>query len=231
MPAALLRAVTCVEPWATLIALGVKTVESRRWAPPMAPVTLFIHSAQHRYTNIKALSTKAVRDTLDAHHVDITPSCVLAVVRCVSVTTEPTNAQLATPWAKTTRERNLMFWQLDPLVEQLRDPIESRGNRRTWIPDPGLVADVRAQIPGSFWLDGASTTPPARPYLPRPYRRRRPDFADLYEQNPAEMEVTVTLSVRNRWRVHVNGDLVCGFWDRAEAEDVAARIRRRGAPR
>lgn len=45
-----MRALTIRQPWATLIALGVKTIETRSWRAPQALIgqTIAIHAGKHR---------------------------------------------------------------------------------------------------------------------------------------------------------------------------------------
>ena len=146
MSAASIPALTLHQPWATLIALGIKTIETRSWPPPRAVIgrRLAIHAGR----TIDPNPGSAVLAALRAHYGQGWPGAIPkgAVVACVTVKAarQVAGADARRPRYVRTKEGPVLpvdpygdfsvgrwLWLLDD-VAPLEPPAPASGRQRIW---------------------------------------------------------------------------------------------------
>lgn len=159
------RALTLHEPWASLIAYRVKTIETRSWLPPRSlsgGFTLFVHAGK---TLDPCWETEPFYSTLwgamaDAgrplRNDDFPLGSIVAVANVYRAARHPGNltrntAEEQEPWGVFGPGR--CYWFLSTTVDRLPQPVPAKGRQGLWAPSPELVDKVRAQVPGSVWLN------------------------------------------------------------------------------
>ena len=155
-----MRALTVQQPWAGLIAAGIKPVENRTWKPA---ATL----APNRHFAIHAGAGKATADDLEAltyHGIDVdaligasdaevirltrvTQRAVIAVARFIGAHPCGQDPVFGTdcctdPWAL----EDCWHWQIGG-VAALADPVPVRGALGLWTLPDDVESAVRAQLP------------------------------------------------------------------------------------
>ena len=145
MSAASIPALTLHQPWATLIALGIKTIETRSWPPPRAIIgrRLAIHAGRAIDPN-----PAAVVAALRAHYGQGWPGAIPkgAVVACATVKAarQVAGADARRPRYVRTKEGPVLpvdpygdfsvgrwLWLLDD-VAPLEPPAPASGRQRIW---------------------------------------------------------------------------------------------------
>lgn len=158
------RAITLHQPWATLIALGVKTIETRSWLPSPKlfdpGLTLLIHAGQK--LDVEACHYEpAIAAALKAGGVgrpaDLPTGAVVAVGNVYRADRHPGGLASATaaeqaPFGHFGPGR--CYWMFSSTVDRLPSPVAARGRQGLWIPSDALLDEVRGQVPGSVWLRG-----------------------------------------------------------------------------
>ena len=146
MSAASIPALTLHQPWATLIALGIKTIETRSWPPPRAIIgrRLAIHAGR----TIDPNPGGAVVAALRAHYGRGWPGAIPkgAVVACATVKAarQVAGADARRPRYVRTKEGPVLpvdpygdfsvgrwLWLLDD-VAPLEPPAPASGRQRIW---------------------------------------------------------------------------------------------------
>lgn len=155
------RAITLHQPWASLIAWGVKTIETRSWLPPaklMPGLVLLVHAGK----KIDAEACHAVseiREALKAHDVrtpvDLPTGAVLAVTSCYRAVRDPGFIELAMmdgqqPFGHFGPGR--CYWLLSSTVDVLDEPVQATGRQGLWKPPSFVLDAVHSQVPNSVWL-------------------------------------------------------------------------------
>lgn len=141
----LIKALSLHQPWATLIAIGAKRMETRAWQTPHRGL-LAIHATRDRSREAAALcATSPFREALLAAGLagldDLPRGCVLAIVRligCTPIDAPPAGMEAA--FGDYTPGR--FAWQIDD-VWALPEPRVARGAQGVWtceIPDALLQA-------------------------------------------------------------------------------------------
>lgn len=148
-----MKALTLWQPWASLVALGEKRIETRCWDTkyrgelaihasanlPPAWLGRSRFSCEFADEVADVLNVRRDRDDRLGSHVDdevkkLPRGSVLCIVRLVH--TEPTTAEMREYFSR----RELIFgnyedgryaWHLE-LIEVLEQPIPAKGNRRLW---------------------------------------------------------------------------------------------------
>jgi hypothetical protein len=131
-----MRALTICQPYAHLIAIGEKPIENRRW-PTSYRGPLAIHAGRSR-----AWLDEEVVDWPDG---DLAFGAIVATAMLVACLPKFNRH----PW----RERGGLFdhehaqgpwcWVLEE-VRALPEPIPAKGRQGLWIPEPALLAQIRA---------------------------------------------------------------------------------------
>ena len=145
----LIKALSLHQPWATLIAIGAKRIETRAWQTPHRGL-LAIHATRDLPREAVALcAVSPFREALLAGNVagpDALPrGCVLAIVRvtgCTPIDAPPEGVEAA--FGDYTPGR--FAWQFDD-IWALPEPIGARGAQGVWsceIPDQLLQARADA---------------------------------------------------------------------------------------
>lgn len=134
-----MRAILLWQPWATLIALGVKQYETRSWSTPYRG-PLAIHATKRPIRRREI--TDPIEDVLirKGERLDRLPlGCVLCVVRLVDVVpTEKIAALAAADWRIKNEELHFgnyahgrFAWRLE-LVKVAPEPIPAKGMQGLW---------------------------------------------------------------------------------------------------
>jgi activating signal cointegrator 1 len=148
-----MKALTLWQPWASLIALGQKTIETRCWQTPYRG-PLAIHAAanlqpkwlgasrhlpEFRDALAEVFHARRDRDDRAGFHVDdavrgLPYGRVLCVVRLVSI--EPTDSMFSEHLPTFEKlfgnyDAGRYAWNLE-MVNRLEDPIAAKGARRLW---------------------------------------------------------------------------------------------------
>lgn len=140
--------ISIYQPWASLIALGLKPLENRTWAPvQLSPGDyLAIHAAKRDST----AEWDAAAETLDlAHTLDPRIPAMMPFKRA----TTPLGAILAVATLDEVRTapRGCDPWWVGPIGWYVKDvvalpaPVWCSGKRNLWKMDDGLAAQVREQ--------------------------------------------------------------------------------------
>jgi hypothetical protein len=131
----MIRALTVKQPWADLIAMGVKDVENRTWAPNPRAVgcLLLIHAGASQDRG--AYSLPQVRAALPTGYTPVL-GAVVATVRLAAVHRCDGGCS---PWA----DPGVIHWQPSE-VRRLAGPVPARGMLSLWTPEDDLVRAVTA---------------------------------------------------------------------------------------
>lgn len=156
-------ALTIHQPWASLIACGAKTIETRGWFPPNGWTgELLIHAAKHYATG----STKAARAEFEETCLrqpfldrlleagyrssnDLPRAAIIAVAqlkRVAPMTAEGIATLAATKpdeYAFGFYEVGRYAWVLES-VQRLREPVPARGMQKLWRPPDDVITAVGA---------------------------------------------------------------------------------------
>lgn len=145
-----MRALTLLQPWATLIAHGLKQIETRDWGTGYRG-PLAIHASKRWQPDIVewvmrhpgALPIRASLATLGYEKLaDLPLGSVLAVcdlVDCVQVT--PGNVPPEPERFFGDYRPGRWAWQLTN-IRPLPAPIPAKGNRRLWVPEAPLLVQL-----------------------------------------------------------------------------------------
>lgn len=135
-----MKALTVRQPWATLIADRIKTVENRSWPVPRGFTgPLLIHAAA--LIDKQAMGRAQVTGSLGRRRVDELPaSAIIAVVGGVRSHQDADPAALCDPWGLP----NHWHWELAD-VRPLPRPVPAKGRLGLWLPDAETLAAVEAQ--------------------------------------------------------------------------------------
>lgn len=150
-----MKALTVLQPWATPIALGIKQVENRGWAPPPKLIGQWfaIHAGKNAidpYDDVESLrhcirqmETPSARfPPLTLRKIQEHAGHVLAVARVLRVETDP---------EKLTADQRAWFvpgskaWVLSDL-KMLGTPVAIRGQQGLWDLPPDVERAVREQV-------------------------------------------------------------------------------------
>jgi activating signal cointegrator 1 len=144
-----LCALTLWEPWATLIALGVKPFETRSWATPYRGLVA-IHAGIDRRGLALCEGESEIEESLAAAGLSLDPRS-LPLGRVVRV------ARLAECWpteAIVADDLDDAFGDYSPgrfgwhlhRVQRLLQPIRATGRQGLWTPGPELRAEIARQL-------------------------------------------------------------------------------------
>lgn len=160
MQTAAMKALTLWQPWASLIAHGVKTIETRSWAPPLSLVgqRIAIHAAARRVDSKDRLWNRLAADalSLDSYYVSAETSMrnnlprgqVLCTARLTGAWQvafhDPCGGEDGVPYAMCDDARGGVptdpwgdfsvgrwLWFLDD-IHVFDEPIPARGGQRIW---------------------------------------------------------------------------------------------------
>lgn len=157
-----MRALTVWQPWASLIAHGLKLCELRTWAPPAGLERLLVHAGKRSMQpgdvsgwTFAALERKTGRPDLpygaivaaceveDAFRVTRAPGRAGGVCRVESVFTGEPGWLATDPWGQW--EPGTVAWRLTA-VEPLAVPVKCGGRQGLWTPDGETLEAVRGQV-------------------------------------------------------------------------------------
>lgn len=145
-----MRALSLWQPWASLIALGEKKIETRDWATKYRG-PLLIHAAATKRGIHESRTSRVIWETLvcqcNVAADDLPLGAIVAVVDLVDVDDADTLLH-RTSRRGTSNERAFggygpgrVGWLLDN-VRALSHPVPSRGRQRLWIPSAELVDEA-----------------------------------------------------------------------------------------
>ncbi len=126
-----MKAITIRQPWASLIAAGIKQVENRSWRPAVTPLTLAVHAGAKRMTHPDA-----------DRYGSATYSAILAVVTVTGA--HHPGDDCGTCCTMYGRADAVWHWTLDDVMA-LPSPITATGRLGLWTLDDDvatLVEDV-----------------------------------------------------------------------------------------
>ena len=145
-----MKAITLYQPWATLVALGIKNIETRSWRPPYALIgqRIAIHAGARRPTSrdMEVLRWLDGRDDLPPDGDAYPLRCIVATVQMVSAwqvvkLTHGGTMAVASDWAGQTLyfpvdpygdfSVGRWLWELED-VERLDSPVFTTGKQRFW---------------------------------------------------------------------------------------------------
>lgn len=142
------RALTLIQPWATLIACGAKTIETRSWLPPksLGQFTLLVHAGKK--VDGDACQVPEIEAALAGRHpVTLPRGMVVAVCRmswaCRDGEVNPDRYAGQEPFGDFGPGR--CYWWLTD-VEPLAHPVAARGFQQLWEPGANVVDAVRDQV-------------------------------------------------------------------------------------
>lgn len=150
-----MKALSLSQPYATLISLGAKVVESRDWGTGWRGL-LAIHASKRMPPEAKAFATYdlSARSVLDEHGYGITRAlplgAIVAVVRLVDVRGTGSDASRPAPWIARLSDQERAFgnygprrfgWFLEDVIP-MAAAIPCQGSLGLW----EIPADVAAQI-------------------------------------------------------------------------------------
>jgi hypothetical protein len=132
------RALTVKQPWASLIAMGIKDIENRTWVPAQFHGPILIHAGAS--VDKQAMQRAQVTGSLGGTRLDELPtSAIVAVVGTVRAHRDSIGGHCE-PWGLD----DCWHWVLSD-VRQLPKPIPATGRLGLWIPGADLLAAVEAQ--------------------------------------------------------------------------------------
>ncbi|WP_330282087.1 hypothetical protein [Streptomyces sp. NBC_00588] len=125
------RVLTIRQPWAALIACGVKPVENRSWPLPAGfSGPLLIHAGMRDDVDGWRVLRSMDRSTLEVIY-----GAIIAVA--MNVTCHRATDCCADQWG----EPGVWHWVLDD-VRRLPEPISATGRLKLWTPDPEVTAEA-----------------------------------------------------------------------------------------
>ena len=132
-----MRALTIHQPWAWLIAEGIKDIENRRWETKYRG-PLLIHSGKSRRSMKNGLSFANMAPGAvavpDAYHLKF--GKIIAVVELVDIVQND-----ASYWA----ESGCFNWKLSN-AKRLDDPIDCRGHMGLFDPPENIMKKIKEQL-------------------------------------------------------------------------------------
>lgn len=136
------RALTVRQPWASLIASGVKPVENRTWPVPATwaergPLLIHAGAAVDRAAYGYEHVGRALFETVGNE--ELPTSAIIAVVGSVRAHRDGIGGHCE-PWGVD----DCWHWVLSD-VRRLPRPVPAKGRLGLWVPDAGLLAAVEAQ--------------------------------------------------------------------------------------
>lgn len=143
-----MKALTLHQPWASLIAAGIKTIETRNWAPAGYEGPLAIHAAKTvpRYAYDALASNPelldAVMGEMRTRLSDLPVGRIVAV--CNLATVLPSEREPGVAWGSPVFEKNRPFGDFSPgrwlwLLEDIKPlvfPIRATGHQGLWEWEP-----------------------------------------------------------------------------------------------
>jgi hypothetical protein len=153
------RAISLHQPWASLIAQGAKTIETRSWRTPYRGL-LAIHAAKVVSRDLLVLAEPAAYDqaTIDAVYralKDPPRGAIVAVARLVKcLPTAPQGSPYVNLWVQRLSHQEVAFgdfrpgrwgWVLED-VRALSEPVPCRGQQGIWPLPADVWAEVEARI-------------------------------------------------------------------------------------
>lgn len=147
-----MKALSMTQPWASLVAMGAKKIETRGWRPTSAlGEDIAIHAAKGFPLDCRQLCDQTLfAQTLKRSWIQLPVGAVIAVVRVESY--ERTEKLLTTDGSLTLLEEafgnyapNRFGWRLTNL-RPLRTPITCRGALGIWFLPRDVDAQVREQL-------------------------------------------------------------------------------------
>jgi hypothetical protein len=136
-----MKAITLYEPWATLVAIGVKPHETRSW-PTSYRGPLAIHAGKSRDYLGLAESAGPIRAALRAAGYKDAGFFALGCVVCTCVLDTCTPVELVTPNAFGDYTAGRFAWSLTK-VQRLSVPVPARGFQQLWEWTPDGGANTR----------------------------------------------------------------------------------------
>jgi hypothetical protein len=133
-----MRAITIQQPWATLIAIGAKRIETRSWATAYRG-SLAIHAGLNT-ENIEFFFEKPFRSVLEAAGVrgisDLPLGAVVCTVRLVNCIETTLIERYVQPFSEQERafgnyEPQRFGWLLEG-VQRCQEPVKARGRQGLW---------------------------------------------------------------------------------------------------
>jgi hypothetical protein len=165
-----MRAITIHQPWASLLAHGIKDYETRSWPAPAAAVghTILIHASKNDraigaycspYPSSAALQLRwsAMRQLpqlpiYEPHAINTMPDLAFgaiiaaATIEYVIHTHEIAHQQTPRELALGDWSRGRYAWRLaNPQL--LTEPVPCRGRQRLWFPNDDILDQVAARVP------------------------------------------------------------------------------------
>jgi hypothetical protein len=140
-----MRALTLWQPWASLVASGLKRIENRPWAPPgwMLNQRFAIHAGM-KYDRESAVTAEALGGN-PPEKGECPAGAILATCRLIAV------ARSETESIKFTEDRSQARWFFGPYgwvldeIKEVPEPIECRGFQGLWrIPEELLEKHASA---------------------------------------------------------------------------------------
>lgn len=155
-----MKALSLTQPWASLVALGAKRIETRSWSTDYrGPLAIHASKGMPRQAREFAYKDPAGQVLNDAGIMlgencrELPKGAIVAVARLVAV--HSTNADdwmdedgLLAPHEEAFGDYSEMrfAWVLAD-VQALREPIPCKGALGLWTPDPSVLLAIEAQIP------------------------------------------------------------------------------------
>ena len=143
-----IRAITLWQPWATLIALGYKRVETRSWGTSYRG-TLAIHAAARPMNKAGYALLSDLEETYD----DVTLGgifetgaivAISQVIDCRLMTLEVISAQTPLEIECGLWEPGRFAWKLAG-IKKLVSPIKCKGKQGLWVPDEQIRSQLTPQ--------------------------------------------------------------------------------------
>ncbi|WP_412026654.1 hypothetical protein [Deinococcus yunweiensis] len=134
-------ALTVDQPWASLIAIGEKSIENRSWRPAerFIGMPLLIHAGRS-YDHLGSFDLK-VTQGIDCYAPHMPQRAIVAITRLADVITASDDPWFVGPYG----------WILDNV--QAIAPVACSGNRGLWCPSKDVQQRVFAAAAESFDLD------------------------------------------------------------------------------
>lgn len=145
-----MRALTLIEPWASLVALGLKTVETRSWRPPESLIgdRIAIHASKSREA-IEDGTASRLFHLAGLETPDSWPfGCIVAVAQIERVQrTEDARAIISSKEESFGNYSPGRFaWHFDGIV-RLSKPLPTRGMLGLWIIELTHLSELQERLP------------------------------------------------------------------------------------
>lgn len=163
MTAPELRGLTLLQPWATLIAFGVKKIETRSWLPGAerrhGRFEFLVHAGAR--VDLDACADPRVAFELAARGItspdQLPTSAVLAVAHCYRAAKHPGDLDKYTlaeqgPFGVFGEGRCYWFLSTVTADDRLPEPVPCKGRLGLWRPTPEVLDQVRSQLQRSVWV-------------------------------------------------------------------------------